>query len=370
MGRLANIGRATEGVGGVQGTAHFQGLLLCDSGAFTIGGRRDDPPPSRSRLEMNESCKMPRKVILDCDPGIDDAIALCMALFDPRLEVVAVTATAGNVDAHQASRNVQTILEMLDPPRWPRLGVCRDDGVGACDAGDLNGADGLGNLGVQISELHHLHPAEKVIGDEVRNYPGEVTVVSLGPLTNIARAINLDPDLTTMIHQVVIAGGSIAGIGNATPSAEFNIHCDPDSARQVLRSPMTKTVVPLDLTSEIVFSLDFMDRLPGDGSRAGEFLRRVLPYLYRSYRQNLGLEAIHLHSAVALLFCLQSELFETREMAVDVEVSGELTTGMTVFDRRPRATWRNNTDVATSAQSSDVCEAIMRGLRFAAQETT
>ena len=313
---------------------------------------------------------MARKVILDCDPGIDDAIALCLALFDPRLEVVAITATSGNVDSHQASRNVQTILELLDPPRWPRLGVCRDDGFGASDARDLHGADGLGNLGFRISELHHQHPAEKVIADAVRTYPGEVTIVSLGPLTNIARAINLEPDLTTLINQIVVSGGSVAGIGNVTPSAEFNIHCDPESARKVLRSPMTKTIVTLDVTTEVIFSLDFMDSLPEEGSRAGEFIRRVLPYLYRSYRQNLGLEAIHLPAAVALMVCMQSELFETMEMAGDVEITGELTTGMTVFDRRPRGTWRNNMDVVISADGTEVCEAVMRGLRYAAQETT
>ena len=312
---------------------------------------------------------MPRKVILDCDPGIDDAVAICMALFDPRLEVVAITATAGTVDAHQSSRNVQTILEMLDPPRWPRLGVARDVGPASVDSRDIHGEDGLGNLGARISELHHPHPADKVIVDAIRNYPGEVTVVALGPLTNVSRALSLDPDLASEIDQIVISGGSVTAVGNVTPVADFNFFCDPPSARHVLKSPITKTLVPLDLAREVVLSLDFLDRLPEETSRAGDFLRRVIPYLFRSYRQQLGLERIHLSDAVTLSICLHPELFETVEMAGDVEVAGELTAGMTVFDKRPRTEWRNNMDVAVSGDVAEIRESILRGLRFAAQET-
>lgn len=312
---------------------------------------------------------MPRKVILDCDPGIDDAVALCMALFDPRIEVVAITATAGTVDAHQSSRNVQTILEMLDPPRWPRLGVAREVGPATVDARKINGEDGLGNLSARISELHHPHPAEKVIVDAIRNYPGELTIVALGPLTNVARAISFDPDLTAEIDRIVISGGSVSAIGNTTSVAEFNMYSDPRSARHVLTSPITKTLVPLDLTREVVFSLDFLDQLPDETSRAGGLMRRVIPHLYRSYRQELGLEGIHLPDAVTLVMCLQSELFETLEMAGDVETTGELTAGMTVFDRRPRSSSQNNMEVASKGDVGEIREAILRGLRFAAQET-
>ena len=313
---------------------------------------------------------MPRKVIIDCDPGIDDAIAICLALFDPRLDVTAVTATAGRVDAHQASRNVQTILEMLDPPRWPRLGMARaDESPVTIDGRDLHGADGLGNLGVRISELHHQHAADKVISDEVRNAPGQVTIVCLGPLTNLARVISCDPDLATMIDQVVISGGSVRGVGDVTATAEFNFFCDPQAARLILRSPITKTLVPHDLTSRLVFTLDFLDGLPGDESRAGALTRRLLSYFYRSSRQFLGLEGIHLHDTLTMLYAVHSELFETVEMAGDVEVTGELTAGMTVFDQRPRRDWRINMDVAVSADMAELQEAVLRGLRFAAQET-
>jgi purine nucleosidase len=259
---------------------------------------------------------------------------------------------------------------MLDPPRWPRIGVARTDEMPMLlDGRELHGADGLANLEARISELHHQHPADKVIADEVRNAPGQVTIICLGPLTNLARVISRDPDLATMIDQVLISGGSVAGIGNASATAEFNFLCDPQSAQIVVRSPLTKTLVPLDLTSRLIFSLDFLDQLPSEDSRAGRLIRRLLPYLYRSSRQFLGLEGIHLHDTITLLYSVHSELFETVEMAGDVEIAGELTAGMTVFDRRLRRDWRINMDVALAGDVAELQEAVLRGLRFAGQET-
>src|SRR5687767_7755754 len=128
---------------------------------------------------------MPRKVIIDCDPGIDDAVALTLALFDPRLEVVAVTAVAGNVPAERATLNVQAIIERLDPPRYPRLGAATAaEDVPYIDCRHLHGADGLGGSNFAVSQLARQHPAEKLISDEIRAAPGEVTILCLGPLTN------------------------------------------------------------------------------------------------------------------------------------------------------------------------------------------
>jgi inosine-uridine nucleoside N-ribohydrolase len=152
---------------------------------------------------------MGRKVILDVDPGIDDAMALCLALSDPELEVVAVTAVGGNVSPAQATRNVQAIIERLDPPRWPRLGAASEpDNRLAVDRRGLYGSDGLGGTGFVVAERQHLLPSEKVICDQVRDAPHSVTIVALGPLTNIARAFIRDPDLPTLVGRVVIMGGT------------------------------------------------------------------------------------------------------------------------------------------------------------------
>src|SRR4029079_13206322 len=128
---------------------------------------------------------------------------------------------------------------------------------------------------------------------------------------NIARALSRDPQLASMVGQLVIMGGTLSGPGNITPAAEFNIFSDPASARAVFRSPMTKTLVPLDITSELVLTYDFLDQVPDEASRAGRFLRKVLPWAFRAARQELGLEGIHLHDVVALAAALHPEMFES-----------------------------------------------------------
>ena len=307
-----------------------------------------------------------RKLLLDVDPGIDDAVSLCLALFEPQLEVVAVTAVGGNVPAEQATRNVQAIIEQLDPPRWPRIGKASTPDLGlpvrnVC----LHGPDGLGNAHFQVSELQHRHPSDKVICDEVRAAPGEVTIVALGPLTNVARAFARDPALPEMVGQIVMMGGTLGGGGNVTPAADFNIYCDPEAARAVFQSAATKTLVPIDVTSQVTFGYDLLDKLPGDHCRVGRFVRAVLPHLFRSYHQELGCESICLNDAVALVAALYPELFEVEMAAADVELVGELTRGATVFDRRRNRQWRTNLAVATKVDVASAEDCILRGMATA-----
>lgn len=311
---------------------------------------------------------MAKKVILDVDPGIDDAIAMCMALFDPQLDVVAVTAVGGNCSPYQATRNVQAIIEWLDPPRWPRLGEASEpDRALPVDGRHLHGVDGLGGAHFDVAELHHLHPSEKVICDQVRDAgEGAVTIVALGPLTNIARAFQRDPELPSLIGGIVMMGGAVARPGNITPAAEFNMFCDPPSAQAVFRSPSTKTLIPLDVTNRIVLTYDLFNQLPDASTKIGGFLRTILPPMFRGYRQQFGLEGIHVHDSVTLLALTHPELFVMEEMAGDVETAGQLTTGMTVFDRRRIPEWRRNMDVAMDMQKDAVIEAIIHGLNEAA----
>ncbi|MHB1035772.1 MAG: nucleoside hydrolase [Pirellulales bacterium] len=306
---------------------------------------------------------MVKKVILDVDPGISDAVAVCLALFDPTVEVVAVTAVAGNVEPDQATRNVQAIIEQVDPPRWPRIGAASlpDQGL-PVDRRHIFGADGLGNTDFHVAELHNRHLSEKVIADQLRAAPEEITLVALGPLTNIARVFQRDPALCSLVGDLVIQGGTIAGPGNVTPAAEFNVFCDPMAAQEVFRSPSTKTLIPLDVTSQVVMTFDCFDRLPAETTKVGRFLRRILPFAFRSHRQELGVEAIYLDEVVALLAATHRELFTMEDMAGDVETMGELTTGATVFDRRRVPVWRRNIEVATKLDTRAAMEAVMQGL--------
>ncbi len=306
---------------------------------------------------------MPRRLIIDCDPGIDDAVALCVGLFAPALDIVAVTAVEGNVPAEMASTNVQTIIERLDPPKIPRIG-CASSGnnLDYRDARFVHGKDGLGEVGFETSSHHQRKPSEKIICDEVKADPGNISIICLGPLTNIARAIQRDAAFIENVDQLIIMGGSVAGIGNITSAAEFNIYCDPESAQQVFDAPVQKILIPLDITMQVHFTLDFLRELPDKTSRIGRFLREVLPHLYRNYRQRLGQESVHIHDVVALMQLLEPDLFELVSMAGQVEVGGELSRGATLFDQRSKRQWPNNMEVARVVDVTAVKQAVLRYL--------
>jgi purine nucleosidase len=311
---------------------------------------------------------MARKVILDVDPGIDDALALCWALFDPGLDVLAVTAVGGNCAAAQATRNVQAIIEALDPPRWPRLGAASEPEPEVrppSQGRGIYGPDGLGGVNLPVAERQHLLPSEKVICDLVRAAPDAITIVALGPLTNLARAFQRDPELSSMVGRVVMAGGTVGGPGNITPAAEFNMFCDPPAAQAVFQSASTKSLIPLDVTNQVILTFDLYHELPDETTRVGGFLRRILPPAFRGYRQQFGLEGIHVHDTVTLMAVAYPELFTCQGMAGAVETMGELTTGMTVFDRRRLPAWHHNMEVAIELQHDQVIEKIIHGLNQA-----
>lgn len=316
---------------------------------------------------------MGRKVIIDCDPGIADAVALCLGLFDSRLEVLAATAVAGVVPAHQATANLQAIVDHLDPPRMARVGAAVDlerapkdtESVFSSPALPAQGADGMGNAHLEVARHHRSHLSEKLIIDEVRANPDQVTVLCLGPLTNLARAFQRDPLLPSMLDRLVIAGGCVPGSGNVTPAAEFNMHYDPEAARAIFQSPTTKTLVPLDATTQVPLHLDIVEELPPETTQAGMLLRRIIPFAFRAHRQGLGTESIVLPEAVAVIALLCPELFETVEMQADIEIRGELTTGATIFDRRLNAPVRANMEVAVAADIPAVASELVRGLKNA-----
>jgi inosine-uridine nucleoside N-ribohydrolase len=313
---------------------------------------------------------MPRKVIIDCDMGTDDAVGLCLMLFDSRLDILAITATEGCVTAEQANHNLQAIIAELDPAKYPRVGNAQKaENAPPVDTRTLYGTDGLGNAGWEAPQLQHSHSSEKLIIDCVRAHPEEVTIVCLGPLTNVARAFQRDPKLPELVGEIIMMGGSTDGSGNITPCAEFNFYFDPQAARSVLRSRTTKTLIPLNVTRQVTFGLGTMDELPGDHTRVGFFIRQILPYTYRAYRQQLGMENIVLNDAIGALALLEPQLFETEVLACDVETEGELTRGMLVVDRRPNREWRTNVSIATSLRVDSARQYLLDLLMMAGNQS-
>jgi inosine-uridine nucleoside N-ribohydrolase len=312
---------------------------------------------------------MARKIVLDCDPGIDDAVALTLALFDPRLDVLAVTACAGTIDGEQSTQNLLSIIERLDPPRMPRIGSASDPDLGAAvsNGTELHGEDGLGNARWEPISRQHLMASDKLIAEQLRAHPGEVTIVCTGPLSGIAKLMGRDPGAVSLVDRIVIAGGSVTAAGNVTAAAEFNMHFDPLSARTVLQSPTTKSLIPLEISERLAFGWELLDRLPPKYSRVGEVLHTILPHLLRTSRQFLGQEAVSLQAVLPILALLEPMLFEFEEMTADVEVTGELTRGMLVFDRRPRSRQHANMEVACGLDVEAARDAFFNMLKFAGQ---
>ena len=313
---------------------------------------------------------MARKIIIDCDPGIDDAVAICAALFDPRLEVLAITPTAGTVEAAQATTNVTAIVSQLDPPRYPRIAKATPtDNAPVMDDNYLHGSDGLGGCHFSPPGRQHQTPSEKVIAELVHQHPNEVTLVCLGPLTNLARLCRRDPSAVPLIHHVVISGGSVSKPGNASPVAERNMFFDPESADEVFASATTKSLVPLDVTEEVCFGVELLEKLPSRATRVGSFLHKLMPFAFRTAHQKLGRELIPLYDPTTLLAVLEPDLFGWENMAGRVETRGELTRGTTVFDARFRREWPMNMEVAVSVDAGEAQAAIVRSLLYAGQKS-
>jgi non-specific riboncleoside hydrolase len=312
---------------------------------------------------------MPRKVIIDCDPGIDDAVALIMALFDPRLEVVAVTSCAGTVESERTTQNILGLIERLDPPRHPRVGAGADpDDAPVSDNRYLHGEDGLGNLGLSPIQRQHIMPADKLIADRLRSEPERITILCLGPLTGIARAFHRDPSIIESVDKIIMLGGATDCVGDVTAAAEFNMHFDPTSASAIFKSATTKSLVPLEVTNKVTFDLNMLNIIPKH-TRAGTLLNGMLPHYFRTHRQVRAQELISLQAAIGVVYLLEPSLFTTDQFSLEIEELGEITRGATIVDRRPFAKSRRDLEIVTGVDADAVRDCVYNGLKFAGQCT-
>jgi inosine-uridine nucleoside N-ribohydrolase len=306
---------------------------------------------------------MGQKVILICDPGIDGAFAVALALFDEKLEVLGLAASAGNVSAEQATKNIHILIEQLDPPRWPRLGAAPAIEYDL-DGTTLHGPGGLGNTSFPVSTLHNLLSSEKLIADLVKQHPGEVTIICMGPLSVLARAFEVYPDLPSLVKQLVCLGGSLHEPGNAGPVSEFHFYCDPHAARAVLQCHAPITLIPLDVMRRVLFSPRDLLGLPTDSSMVCKFLRQIVPFGIAATSNLYGIEGFHLKDVLGVIAVAQRDAIQTRHMSVDVETRGELTRGMSVFDQRNWMRTTTNVDLAVDVDGKAVREYIARVLKL------
>ena len=278
------------------------------------------PPPSEAA---------PRKVLLDCDPGIDDAFAIAFGCGHPGLELCGVTTVTGNVGLAKTTRNALAVLEFLGRSDVPvAAGSPAPLLRPFTEAHDVHGETGLGaaRLPTPSGAPVAAHAVDFLI-EQIAAAPGEVTLVATGPLTNIALAVRRYPPLVTQVADFVIMGGS-AGRGNMTPAAEFNIWCDPEAAAIVFGAGWRVTMAGLDVTHQALATAEIRDRLSALGTLSVELL---LPSL-RGYHSVAAAPGQPVHDVCALALVAAPGLFGCRPARVEVETQGRWTAGMTVTD--------------------------------------
>ena len=277
---------------------------------------------------------MARRIIIDTDPGQDDAVAILLALASPEIEVLGLTAVAGNVPLTLTQRNARMVCQIAGRPDIPVLAGCPAPlARPLITAEHVHGRTGLD--GVEPFEpeapLAPGHAVDFIIRT-LRDAPaGSVTLVPIGPLTNIATAFARAPDIIPRVQEIVLMGGAYFEVGNITPAAEFNIHVDPEAARAVFRSGAPMTVMPLDVTHQALTSRDFIETMRASGP-VGRAVAAWTDFFERYDRQKYGSEGAPLHDPCTIAWLLRPDLFRGRHINVEIETQGEYTLGMTVAD--------------------------------------
>ncbi len=293
---------------------------------------------------------MPTPVIIDCDPGHDDAMALLLAVASPELELVAVTTVAGNQTLDKVTANAIRVLDVGQAHDIP-VAAGADRGLihTAEAAGEVHGETGLDgpDLPPPSREPEPLHAVE-LMASKLRERP--LTLIAIGPLTNIALLIATHPELAPQIERIVIMGGAI-GIGNVTPSAEFNIWADPEAAARVFASGLDVTMVGLDVTHRAMLSAERADALRATG-RAGAVVADLHAFYRQFHERVYGHSDTPVHDALAVAHVIKPDVITTQHLHVEIDVTQGPCRGRTVVDQLKRTGHAANADVSVDVDAA------------------
>ena len=297
---------------------------------------------------------MPRAIIIDTDPGIDDAVAILLALAAPEeLNVLGVVAVAGNLPLALTERNARRVCELAGRPDIPVYAGCgRPILRSLATAEHIHGETSRDRLLLPEPTMatQAKHGADFLVETLRAAEEGAITLCALGPLTNIAMALVKAPEVAGKIGELAIMGGTCFELGNVTPAAEFNIHVDPHAAAIVFDSGIPITMMPLDVTHQLLTTPPRLDALRALGNRCGRAVAALLASFERKRRAKFASRATALHDPSVIAYLLSPTLFQGREVNVAVETQSPLTLGMTVVDwwgvtgRRPNARVMNTVD--------------------------
>ncbi|HEV2187979.1 MAG TPA: nucleoside hydrolase [Stellaceae bacterium] len=299
-----------------------------------------------------------QRVVIDTDPGIDDAVAIVLALASPELTVEGIVAVAGNVPLSVTERNARAVCELAGRPDIGVYAGCTVPMTrAAITAEHFHGEEGLGTLALPAPSmtLRAQHGVDFTVELLRAAPPGSVTWCALGPLTNIAMALVKAPDIVAGVRELVLMGGASRALGNVTPAAEFNIHADPHAAEIVFDSGMPITMIPLDATHQVRSTKERIDRIAAIGSPVAAAVAELL--------QPVGGTPDALHDPCVIAYLLAPDLFRGSRVNVAIECESSLTLGMTVIDWRGISGRPANANVVHGANADGIYALLEARLR-------
>lgn len=291
---------------------------------------------------------MTRKIILDCDPGHDDAIAMILAAGNPVIDLLGITTVGGNQTLSKVTHNTLSVARVARMSGVPVHAGCarplvREVEVAEGIHGD-SGLDGV-ELPEPISQVGSRHAVDYIIDTIMEHEPGTVTLVPTGPLTNIALAVRKEPRIAERVQEVVLMGGGYH-TGNWSATAEFNIIVDPEAAHIVFNEKWPLTMVGLDLTHQALATPEVEEKIKAIGSECSEFVLGLFAFFRKAYKEAQGFEHPPVHDPCTVAYLIDPSIVTTQKVPLDVELRGELTLGMTVADFRAPAPEGCTTQVA------------------------
>jgi purine nucleosidase len=305
---------------------------------------------------------MTRKIILDCDPGHDDAIAILLALASDELEVLGITTVYGNVGLEFTSRNARIMVELAGKTTKVFAGANRPLLRERISAEDVHGKSGLEGpvFDEPKLQLEAQHAVQFII-DSILEHPNQVTLVPVGAFTNIALAMRLAPEIVPLIQEIVVMGGSTT-LGNTSPAAEFNILCDPHAASIVFRSGVKLTMFGLNLTHQCLATPDRVAKFKALGTKVGTVTAQLLEFFKLAYNKRYGFAGPALHDPCTIAYLIKPELFTVQNMHVEVDILPGPSFGRTdcdVWDVTGKAA---NCDVAMTANADGFFDLLVERL--------
>lgn len=314
-----------------------------------LGNCKEQEPHATKTYTKKIRRRTMQRILIDTDPGVDDAYAILLAMRSPELHVAAITTVCGNVPVNQGTQNLLTILGQLDLDEFPTLaqGEAAPLVKPLVTAAHVHGDDGLGNTShLRNTDGGPLYPPAdtdlaSISGVDLMlemagRYPDELIIVALGPLTNLAKATRKDAAKMQRIRKIIMMGGVFEEYGNVTTTAEFNTFVDPHAAQEVFQFGVPVQIVPLDATHQVVLTRERLHaELENRADKVSRFLWDATQACMEFYRQHVGFWGFHIHDALPVAMLTHPAYFESVDAYVQVETVGDLTSGVMVADLRP-----------------------------------